>query len=487
MPRLQNLLLICALTGFTLFAPQTARAQSNSTCSSNPSELSIKPDVIVDCIRAGRQINFDGITVEGDLDLTSLHAASQHVGFIPGAVSITNSRFIGSVISYNVNNDFVLIFQEPVDLRGSQFARGVDFTGATFEKFAHFENTRFESGANFTQATFQNGAFFRSAIFDHSTSFVLANISGGIDFSDAQFFEQANFSMLRSTQSSEPLLQADISFSGARFSGGVYFMEAVVENPVLFNDAVFRRISPEDAVQFTDATFTTLNLTNANFEIGQLDLSNQQYEVLMMPNFHPSILTTQNSVDGLSLLKNNFIEQGSLDIVNDISYWQYVVKRKGQHPAKQIMETIFLDWTFGYGLKPLQSVRTSIILILFFAIFYYPTGTLRSTTFAPSKPRDWKFTIRLTEIPIAQDEDPVDAQQKNQRSHPLPPQLAQAWQAIAFSFGVFTKLSSGKYVAVRAGFLVIAEWIIGLMMMAGFLFSLANTNPLLRSVLDLFK
>jgi uncharacterized protein YjbI with pentapeptide repeats len=487
MPLLKNLWLVCALAGLAIITHQPARAQSDGACVGDANNLGIKPEVILDCLRAGQSVTLDGVTVEGDLDLTSLRTDSQQGILVPRTLAITNSHFSGSLISFNGDQESVLIFQEQVDLRGSQFTGSVDFTGATFEEFAHFENTHFKSGANFTQATFQNGAFFHSSIFDHSTSFMLASISGGIDFSGAQFFELANFSMLRSIQSPEPLLRADISFSGAHFSGAVYFMDAVIENPVLFNDAVFRRISPEDAVQFTNATFTTLNLTNANFESGQLDLSDQQYEVFMMPNFHPSILTSQNSIEGLSGLKNNFLEQGSLDIANDISYWQNVVQRREKPITVQIVETIFLDWTFGYGFKPLHSVRMSVLLILFFAIFYYPAGTLRATTFAPSKPREWKFTIRLAEIPIAPDEEAVDIQEKNHRSRPLPPQFLQAWQAITFSLGVFTKLGSGKYVAVRASYLVIAEWIIGLMMMAGFLFSLANTNPLLRSVLDLFK
>jgi hypothetical protein len=264
-------------------------------------------------------------------------------------------------------------------------------------------------------------------------------------------------------------------------------MSMAIENPVLFNDAAFNRISPGDAVIFTDGTITKLDLSNANFESGQLDLSGQSYDELIMPNFRPSILATQNSVEGLSALKDNFRKQGRLDIANEIAYWQNGIQRKKEHPLRQILETIILDWTFGYGLKPLHALMTSVVLILFFAIFYYPTGILRPATFAPSKPRERKFTIRLSEIPIAQDEEPADMPKKVHRSLPLPPQVMQAWQAITFSFGVFTKLSSGKYVAVRAGPLVIAEWIIGLLVMAGFLFSLANTNPLLRSVLDLLK
>lgn len=483
---IQKLLLICGLVGFAIGMPQPARAQSDA-CISDSTETSVKPDVILDCLRAGQPVNLDGITVEGDLELTSLNENSEQSIAISSPLIISNSHFTGSLISYNADTETVVLFQEPVDLRGSQFDGSVDFTGATFEDFAHFENIHFEAGANFTQATFQNGSSFHKTIFNDSSSFMLASISGVLDFSEAQFFTLANFSWLRSTQSTDLLLQTDIVYAGARFNGGVYFIGAVFENPVLFNDAVFRRNTPDDAVLFTDATFTTLDLTSATFNSAQLELSGLHYEELIMPNFHPSILATQNSVEGLSTLKENFRKQGNLEIANEITYWQNSLERKGKHIATQILETIFLDWTFGYGLKPIHALMTSVILILFFAIFYYPDGTLRPATFAPSKPRERKFTIRLSEIPIAHDEETAETSEKGQRNRPLSPQILQAWQALAFSFGVFTKLSSGKYVATRAGSLVIAEWIIGLMMMAGFLFSLANTNPLLRSVLDLLK
>lgn len=484
---LQKLLLICGLASFAIGTPQPARAQSDVACFPDSTGTLVKPDVILDCLRAGEPVSFDGITVEGDLDLTALNGNSGQSTTISSPLVIRNSHFTGSLISFNADIGTVVMFQEPVDLRGSQFDGSVDFTGAVFEEFAHFENIHFEAGANFTQAAFQNGSSFHKTIFNDSSSFMLANISGGLDFSEAQFFTLANFSWLHSTQSTDPLLQTNIDYAEARFNGGVYFIGAVFENPVLFNDAVFNRISPDDAVVFSDATFTALDLTNANFDSGQLEMSGQRYEKLIMPNFHPSILVEQNSVEALSKLKENFQEQEKLDIANEIAYWQHGLERKEKKIVIQILEIIFLDWTFGYGLKPLHAIMTSFSLILFFAIFYYPAGTLRPATFAPSKPRERKLTIRLSEIPIAHDEETTDASEKNQHNRPFSPQILQAWQAIAFSFGIFTKLSMGKYVAIRAGSLVIAEWVIGLMMMAGFLFSLANTNPLLRSVLDLLK
>jgi len=181
----------------------------------------------------------------------------------------------------------------------------------------------------------------------------------------------------------------------------------------------------------------------------------------------------------LDFLIENYRKQGDLNTVRHIE-----ISKKTK--AQQILYTVFLDWTFGYGYKPLNAIVTSIILILFFAIIYYPKGTLKPVPLAPSKPRERKSTIRITEIPIANDDEIPDTNETNHRIRQFHPQLIQFWQALLFSFGVFTKIGTGHLMATRVRALVIAEWIIGLIMMAGLLYSLANTNPLLRSLLDMF-
>src|SRR5215213_9243503 len=146
----RNLILVCGLLSLSLFTPIPARAQSDYHCSKNPHTLTIKSDVILSCLRAGQSVNFDGVKIEGDLDLTSMNENSESIS-ISSALVIRNSRFTGALISFNGDHETVAIFQEKVDLQGSQFDERVDFTGATFEKFAHFENIQFSSGANFTQ------------------------------------------------------------------------------------------------------------------------------------------------------------------------------------------------------------------------------------------------------------------------------------------------------------------------------------------------
>jgi uncharacterized protein YjbI with pentapeptide repeats len=479
-----SLCLICGLWSAGLLAPQPARAQSGVFCSPEGNVASVKAEVILDCLRAGMPVNFDEVTVTGDLDLTDLGMDGQSP-FIASALVISNAHFTGSVTAYDGDMDTTLIFREQVDLRGSRFGGVVDFTGAVFSEFARFDKTTFESEAIFNQAVFHKGASFNRAVFQDTATFMMTENQRGFEFMDAHFSGVANFYRFHSTQ--DPHQPADVLFSGVQFTGEVLFMEAAFDNQVHFNDVIFRRGAERDAVNLGNAVFTTLNLSGADLESEQLDLNGTRYETLIMPNFQPATLPSDTEEETLTKLKDNFRKQGRLDIVNEIAYWKYGIERQKKTGLTPILETVFLDWTFGYGLKPLNAVWTSVILILFFAIFYYPEGVLRRAAFAPSKPKERKFTIRLAELPIAHDDEPDESSGKGQRNLALPPQAARAWRAIVFSFGVFTKLSSGSDVAVRVRLLVIAEWIIGLMVMAGFLFSLANANPLLRSVFDFLK
>lgn len=479
----QKLLLLCSLLSISLFAAQPARVQSDLSCSAEGNAASIESSLILDCLRAGVPVNFEGVTVTGNLDLTALSGDGQSL-IVSVPLILRNVHFTSAVSAFDGDRETTVIFQEQVDLRGSRFDDLVDFSNAAFERFAHFERTVFASEVNFTQALFRNGASFSRATFQSVANFVLAENQGGLDYMDAQFFGPANFAFFRSTSLTQ--VPADVFFSGAHFESDVYFMQATFENQVNFDEAVFRRTAPEQNVNLSMATFTALNFTGASFENGQLMLEETYYEKILMPDFQPTILSPDNPEEALTALKDNFRRQGHLEIANEIAYWQNTTQGQAHSGFEPILKTIFLDWTFGYGLKPLNAVRTSLILILFFAAFYYPEGVLRPATFAPSKPRERRFTIRLSELPIAL-EDEREGKGMIKTTLPLPAQVVRAWQAIIFSFGVFTKLSSGDYVAVRARAAVIAEWIIGLMLIAGFLFSLANTNPLLRSVLDLLK
>ncbi len=158
-----------------------------------------------------------------------------------------------------------------------------------------------------------------------------------------------------------------------------------------------------------------------------------------------------------------------------------------------MVEIVFADWPFGYGVRPWRTVGVSALLILIFALFYYFPGVIREAPVAPPKLRERKLSIRLTEPPLARKGEfpPSEAQPQPTRRIFVP--LKRAWEqsgnpdrirragrAIRFSFGVFTKLGMGGQVATRFKGVVIFEWVLGLVMLAGFAYTLSNTVPFLQ-------
>lgn len=503
MKRLQILFLICGMLGFAFIPNISARSQVENPCETVLVSSEVSSTDILDCLRAGQAVDIDGAEIKGDLNLTSLPGDPSGTGIITitNRVTISNSHITGSLVTHDPNNGISTVFQDGINLKGSRFDKKVDFSNTTFKEFANFNQATFGDVVDFTQTNFEQGTSFLGSTFENEAIFFITTFSGGADFSAGHFRDTANFlqshfiegfdaSFIKTEFLGPALFFSAIFddqalFSDAEFSTSTSFEQSIFKKAVSFHNAKFSRQTPEDVVSFKDAALIKLDLSNASFENEQLEISPGEYE-LDMPDFNPVILVIKDDIKGLpDFLMNNFRKQGKQPIVNAIAYWQKHTEVKGWSAFTRIVNTIFLDWTFGYGYKPLNAIIASIILILLFAIGYYPKGTLRPVPLAPSKPRERKFTIRLTEIPIAHDDETPSPNGNNQRTRPLPAQFIQTWQAILFSAGVFTKISPGNYIATRARSLVIAEWIIGLVMMAGFLYSLANTNPFVRSLLNI--
>ena len=53
---------------------------------------------------------------------------------------------------------------------------------------------------------------------------------------------------------------------------------------------------------------------------------------------------------------------------------------------------------------------------------------------------------------------------------------------LRFSFTVFSKFGFGNIVSTNYSMIVIAQWVLGLLILAGFLYSLSNTSPILQAL-----
>ena len=456
----------------------SALTQPGSGCllSGSPSDpVKIDASLIVECLRNGQPIQIKNAEITGDLDLTSLGQGdlSESVQ-VAVPVIITDSHFTGMLISSNIEFKQVVNFsgtqfKNMTDFTQTQFDAGVSFNQSDFGGEANFLLTQFSGGADFIETHFEQGANFLQARFaKDSNAFFLKTVFDGDTFFDSAFFA------------------APAIFTQTKFKGSVQFDGAVFQDDASFREASFARAAPNETVSFGGASLTTLDFNKAQFAIKQLDLSSASYKSLTDLAFNPDVLAESKDADIqralLVNLESNFRSQNLLSIANEIGYQRHLLERKAKPPVTQVLEYLLLDLPFGYGLKPMRTILASLILILFFSFFYYPADTIRPAPVAPPKPRERRLAMRISEMPVARDDEFPDLVKKEPMLRQNFPRISRALQAILFSFGVFTKISWGEFVAVKHKTIVLIEWLLGLVMLAGLVFALTNTNPLVNAL-----
>lgn len=166
-------------------------------------------------IERGEPVKYDGVIVEGDLDISGLDLPTKHV-----ERSESEIKYVG--LAEEVN-----LVTSSVSISDSEIQGDVNFSNAIFQEAVNFRGTNFTELSSFLGSSFTGGG---------EADFALAEFGGGnADFRETKFSGGA------------------ASFGGAKFSGGdVYFESAVFSGRfVNFMSAVF---SGGD-VYFYDASF----------------------------------------------------------------------------------------------------------------------------------------------------------------------------------------------------------------------------------------
>lgn len=213
-------------------------------------------------IERGQPVEYEGVIVEGDLDLSELDLPTEHVertasdiklGLAEEAkqvmspINITNSKIQGTV---NLGN---AIFQESVIFKDTNFSGYTNYKGAQFSDDANFGKAEFSGDADFGGAKFSDGANFGGAKFSGYAYFESAQFSGGADFVGAQFgrvayfrdvsfsgyayFTRAQFGCVANFR--EAKFSGDANFWVAKFSGDANFGKAEFSGDADFGRAEF--------------------------------------------------------------------------------------------------------------------------------------------------------------------------------------------------------------------------------------------------------
>jgi uncharacterized protein YjbI with pentapeptide repeats len=383
-------------------------------------------------------------------------------------------------------------FVSGANFREAEFLLGAAFGGATFGSDVTFEWARFSGVTEFSGVKFVGGANFWHAIYDgesvsfHRTEFTGDALFPSVIFSSSAYFSSVQFrgaSQFAGSQFGDYATFTNSVFTGtANFENAAFSHAANFENTLFQNDARFSNAIFGGDALFEQASFAMVNFTDASFS-GTLDLGEANFSQLTVDTLEIQ-LPPSSRIKVLKGLERNFRVNDELELANEAYYRRSVAMREGKSLPEQIIEFVLEDLLFGYGVRPWNTVIVSAIVILIFAVFYYPKGVVVDAPVGRPK-REWKLTMRLTELPVAQegefgkdDQQPHDT--RNQKKDLTRTQMA--WRALSFSFGVFTKYSAGSLLADRHKKIVILEWFLGLLMLAGFAYTLSNTSPALKSI-----
>ena len=191
----------------------------------------IAAQIITDAINQKKAVQYDGLTVIGDLDFTELSTKraspgnginNEYKSTVELPVVFRNCVFKGSVIAYKntkesqnkkilgVNIDglsgatYSADFQENVvfenckfeqssEFKYSKFDKITNFSGSTFSKYANFKYAKFNSESSFSEITFRESADFKYGKFRSKTDFQGVKYNQNADYKYAEFKKSVSF------------------------------------------------------------------------------------------------------------------------------------------------------------------------------------------------------------------------------------------------------------------------------------------------------
>jgi hypothetical protein len=333
------------------------------------------------CANFSESADFNNVHIAGIADFTACefnkYANFQNSEF-NGQSHFWDSRFIGPV-------DFSeSMFDDEADFQSSTFGESAGFIHSTFNKNAYFEASSFQKSVAFTDSRFNKDAVFSYSYFGDQTDFNYGKFNGLTKFGNAYFkgnisFFESDFKNLADFTASE--FNGSSDFSNSRFDECSYFSLTNYHGPVDFGQGYFGK-----EAYFLDSIFdNNLSFINRQFSRdavfegttinGILFLKRSSYNKLYIRWYNIKKLDYDDSAY-LSLLEN-FKKLGYYEDF-DSCYYEYRIEHRkqpwpGTRPFMKYLDT-FLQYSYGYGKKPLNPLLWSLLVITIFGLFWTWVG-----------------------------------------------------------------------------------------------------------------
>lgn len=178
-------------------------------------QQTVSASQIMDDIQDGKDIVYENVTIEGDLDFTYMdykiddlpsksrwwNQSSNEVDEeIEVKISFVNCTFNDDVLAYihddPSNYTFTADFEEDVTFKNCVFNRKAMFKYSSFEEGANFEGSTFKRQSTFKYAEFEEYSSFANTTFDDDAIFKYSDFDSGVSFEGAVFEETLNIKYL---------------------------------------------------------------------------------------------------------------------------------------------------------------------------------------------------------------------------------------------------------------------------------------------------
>lgn len=284
--------------------------------------------------------------------------------------------FANTIFEQKADFSYVTFHGEAIFVE-AVFCQSVSFLKACFQGEADFSGVEFHQDANFTGAVFQQEADFRVKKF-HEVFFESAEFQQEARFTRAKFILTANF---------RNATFRFAFFNGAHFNSLALFQETTFQErmnfseveccpKIMFNNAKF----PKDT-NFHNTVLTNCEFYGSNIEEANLTGANWGKKITkneVIPEERDREYEKAEKV--YRSIKHSYKKSGDYDLAADFYYREMECVRKQKHPFKLkrvftrgfIWHSIILRRVCGYGEKPGRALAWAAIIILFFAVLYYP-------------------------------------------------------------------------------------------------------------------
>lgn len=379
-------------------------AAGASSGAAEDSRRVVQASEILDAIERGEPVDYDGVIVEGDLDLSGRTLGPVHFkdAEFRGGVNFTGTNLTDDALFYFAN------FSNNANFYNADFSGYTNFRYAQFSGFACFDQVKFDNSVFFSEAQFRDNANFISTQFSIKASFFKSKFSQDSNFYNARFsgytiFEQAHFSrdanfkeinFSKDVDFMEAYFGDDVDFENGLFNGFTRFIGSQFNNTANFKgtqfckDATFKDVQFNGNTSFMNSRFKEDALFENTTFRGELSLTRARYNKLLIRWYNINGGLTYDDAAYLTLLKN-FKDLGYLEDY-DSCYYEYRKERRG-HPWPAVGELdqylirkpidLFLQVSYGYGTKPLNALYSSLLIIGLFGAFWRLIGLGRVEPF----------------------------------------------------------------------------------------------------------